>query len=90
MTADNSSIQIGDKVMLVWGCCEKVRRHIGLTFVVQRIDSIYGSCYHRCGVVGQWSCALVDGQEYVPLQWLIKLPPDEKTQRVTNLDEVTA
>jgi hypothetical protein len=87
------SFAVGDRVMLVWGCCPRVRSHIGLKgtvrFVYPTREVIHSACRTKLTTA---ACDL--DAEFpmlrIPVSWLIKLPPDEVSRTTQELEEVNA
>lgn len=71
-------IKAGDTVMLVWTCCREDMRHIGWKGEVEKISSFTLGC-RDCGYKSNSANARITieplGTGWVPISWLIKLPP---------------
>lgn len=80
-----SEIKVGDRVMLVFGCCPAAQRHIGWVGEVEAIANVPDKasrcvCEYRTG--GMHAAVTIVGRGWIPFSWLRKLPPD--AERINN------
>lgn len=83
----NEQVGVGDKVMLVWGCCAQHRAHIGLVATVAAIfTSVEGRCASCNRLDSSSAFAHLEGMPPYcgfPLSWLKKMPTDRLVIRKT-------
>lgn len=89
----SEQIGVGDKVMLVWGCCAQHRSHIGLVATVALIfTNIEGRCA-SCNRIASSTLAHLEGMPAYhgfPLAWLKKMPPDGERVDERETQEISA
>lgn len=75
----SEQIGVGDKVMLVWGCCAIRRQQIGRVDIVKGFLQASGFC-KSCGQeINRVTFARFSDQrpyDGFPLAWLKKIPPE--------------
>lgn len=79
------NFQVGDRVMVVWGCCAKNRRkYFGTCFTIAALKKADSWC-PPCGVIEPNCAVALTGEKTrtghpigLPVSWLIKMPPDEE------------
>lgn len=75
----NEQIGVGDKVMVVWGCCAEQRRSIGAIAVVRAMMPTEEGRCEVCGLTITTAYAVLDDQALGcgwPIGWLKKMPPE--------------
>lgn len=82
----SEQIGVGDKVMLVWGCCAQHRQRIGHVATVAEIfTNVEGRC-QSCNKHLDATFARLDDQppyRGFPVSWLKKMPSDRLVIRKT-------
>lgn len=88
----SDQIGVGDRVMLVWGCCSGIRREIGWTGTVSGIIEMRGICAHCHHRIPGPHAAFdeCEANSGIPLAWLRKLPPDSERLDQREPSEATA
>lgn len=90
----SEQIGVGDKVMLVWGCCPGQRQNIGLVSVVRSIVSdVEGTCPGCDSTFCATTVAVLDGLDPgsgFPVSWLKKMPPDGERVETREAEDMTA
>lgn len=91
----DSTIRVGDRVMLVYACCEPGIRCIGQTGDVFELRvlptmNIIGCCGMR--IESQtWAAVVMEGKPgTVPVAWLKKLPAESEPERIEKDEAITA
>lgn len=86
-------IGVGDKVMVVWGCCAEQRKHIGVIASVRQLFPNKTGVCHRCGLEVTTTYAALHDQEYWcgwPVPWLKKMPPAGDIVEARETQELSA
>jgi len=87
----SGQIEIGYTVMLIFACCPVGRQHIGWIGAVEDVGEFDAVRCFCCDYVTRGKHALVDmgTHGYVPLSWLRRMPPEEETQGVREVEEIS-
>ena len=88
-----SDIRVGDVVVVVGSCCERLAAQeprIGSVHTVEEIEDSFPCYCEHCGFEGvERNVYFVDSEYGAPLQWLKRIPPLAELQTWRQTDETT-